>query len=75
MVRMLTRNFMKTSQDENYYKLIDIGSCSVHRVHGTFRAGAEQYEWELKKFLKGAFTILQLFEKTVKVLLALPRIL
>ena len=60
MVRMSTRNFMTTSQkfgDENYHKLIDIGSCSLHIVHGAFRAGAEQSECELKKFLKEAFTV------------------
>ena len=60
MVRMLTRNFMTTSRkfgDENYHKVIDIGSCSLHIVHGAFRAGAEQSEWELKKFLKEAFTV------------------
>ena len=43
--------------DENYRKLIDIGSCSLHIVHGVFRAGAEQSEWELKKFLKGEFSV------------------
>ena len=60
MVRMSTRNFMTTSQkfgDENYHKLIDIGSCSLHIVHSAFRAGAEQSGWELKNFLRGAFTV------------------
>ena len=36
---------------------IDIGSCSLQIVHDAFRAGAEQSELELKKFLKRAFTV------------------
>ena len=71
-------DFSRKFGDENYQKLIHIGSYSLHIVDGAFRAGDEQSEWELKKFLKGAFTvftILQLVEKTMKVLLALPPIL
>ena len=65
--------------DQNYHKLTDIGSCSLHKVHGPFRAGAKQSQWELKTFLKGLFTVfhamLQLVEKTMKMLPALLRIL
>ena len=43
---------------ENYHSLVDIGSCSLHIVHGAFRTGAEKSEWSLKKLLKGAYTIL-----------------
>ena len=50
-------DFSRKFGDENYHKLIGIGSCSLHIVHGAFRAGAEQSEWELKKFLKEAFTV------------------
>ena len=50
-------DFSRKFGDENYHKLIDIDSCSLHTVRGAFRAGAEQSEWELKKFLKGAFTV------------------
>ena len=43
--------------DENYHKFIDISSCSLHIVHDAFRAVAEHFERELKKFLKGAFPV------------------
>ena len=52
-------DFSRKFGDENYHKLIDIGGCSLLIVHGAFRAGAEQSEWELKKFLEGAFTVSQ----------------
>ena len=50
-------DFSRKFGDENYHRLIDIGSCSLHIVHGALRAGVEQSQWELKKFLKGAFTV------------------
>ena len=71
-------DFSRKFGDENYYKLIDIGSCCLHIVHGAFRAGAEQSEWELNLELKGhslCFTIFQPIEKTMKVLLVLPHVL
>ena len=34
---------------ENGYKnLIEIGSCSLHTVHGVFQIGATKTGWELK---------------------------
>ena len=40
------------------HSLIDIGSCSLHIVHGSFKLGAEKTGWNLKAFLKGLFQIL-----------------
>ena len=50
-------NFSRKFGDEICHKLIDIGSWSLQIIHGAFGAGTEQSEWQLKKFLKGAFTV------------------
>ena len=45
-------------QENMVYLLIDIGSCSLHIVHGSFKTGAEKTGWNLKALLKGLFQIL-----------------
>ena len=45
-------------QENMVHSLIDIDSCSLHIVHGSFRAGAEKTGWNLKALLKGSFQIL-----------------
>ena len=39
-------------------KLINIGSCSLHIIHGAFQTGAEKSSWNLKKTLRGIWQIL-----------------
>ena len=41
------------------HSLIDIGSCSLHIVHGSFKLGAEKTGWNLKALLQGLFQILR----------------
>ena len=38
--------------------LIDIGTCSLHTVHGAFATGAKMSGWDLKKVLKGCYILL-----------------
>ena len=38
--------------------LIDIGSCNLHVIHGSFKTGSESSVWNLHKILEGAFTLL-----------------
>ena len=40
------------------HSLIDIGSCSLHIVYGSFQTGAEKTGWNLKTLLEGSFQIL-----------------
>ena len=35
--------------------LIDIGSCSLHIIHGAFKTGSEATNWKLDKVLKGVY--------------------
>ena len=44
--------------ENEQHQLIDIGSYGVHIIDGAFKTGAECINWELKKALKGAFTLL-----------------
>ena len=39
-------------------KLIEIGSCSLHIIHDAFKTGVNSTDWEIKKTLKGSFTLL-----------------
>ena len=39
-------------------QLINIGSCGLHVIHGSFKTGAEKTDWNLKKIMKAAHTIL-----------------
>ena len=52
------KEFAANFKDGNFHSLVDIGSYSLHVVHGAFKTGAEKLEWGLKKFLKAAYTIL-----------------
>ena len=43
---------------ENGHKnLVEIGSCSLHVVHGAFQTSALKTGWELKKVLKAMYNI------------------
>ena len=43
---------------ENEYKnLIEIGSCSLHTVHGAFQTDVTKTGWELNKVLKAMYTV------------------
>ena len=45
-------------QENMVQSVIDISSCSLHIVHGSFKTSAEKTGWNLKAFLKGLFQIL-----------------
>ena len=40
------------------HKLVDIGTCSLHVVHGGFKTGEMKSEFGVSKVLKGAFQLL-----------------
>ena len=52
------QEFYRKRKDEKYHSLIDIGSCSLHIIHGSLKTGAEKSNWDIKKLLKGAYTML-----------------
>ena len=42
---------------KDYPNNIDIGSCGLHLVHGTFRSGIEATNWDLKNIMKAIWKI------------------
>ena len=53
------QEFCRKCKDEIYRSpLTDIGSCSLHIIHGSLKTGAEKSNWGIKKLLKGAYTLL-----------------
>ena len=43
--------------EKEYPKTIDIGSCSLHVLHGAFKSGVESTDWSLNKILKAMWRI------------------
>jgi len=52
------REFSSQFKENNNHSLVDIGSCCLHVINGSFARGAEKSEWSLKKLLKGAYHLL-----------------
>ena len=48
----------KNRDANEQHKLIFIGTCGLHVIHGAFKTGAESADWKMKKILKAAFQIL-----------------
>lgn len=47
--------------DESSNKLIDIGSCSLHIVHGAYKYAHNKSEWKLHIFLRTAYNLFKNF--------------
>ena len=51
------KGVVKEREECKIPSLIDIGSCSLHVIHGAFRLGAEKSGWKVKKTLRGLWQI------------------
>ena len=47
-------NFFKLG----FLHLLDIGTCGLHSLRGSFKMGIEKSEWEMKYLMKVSFNIL-----------------
>ena len=45
----------------NTWLTINIGSCSLHIIHGTFQTGGKKMGWQINKFMKA---MLKIFDKS-----------
>ena len=45
-------------KDKGLPQVLDIGSCGLHTLHGSFKMGIEKSEWEMKSLMKASFNIL-----------------
>ena len=52
------RDVQSNREEFELPKLIDIGSCSLHIIHGAFKTGVESTDWVIKKTFKGCFTLI-----------------
>ena len=52
------RDVQSSCEELELPKLIDIGSCSLHTIHGAFKTWVESTDWEIKKTFKSCFTLL-----------------
>ena len=48
----------KHRKDNEMPQLINTGSCSLHVIHGAFKAAIESTTWNIKGTLKGCWQIL-----------------
>ena len=44
-------------KDKGLPHLLDIGTCGLHSLHGSFKTGIEKSEWEMKSLMKASFNI------------------
>ena len=52
------KEFSKLRADDSVHSLADIGTCSLHSVHGSTKTEEFASKWGLKKIMKSAYTIL-----------------
>ena len=52
------KEFSALYKENNFHSLVNIGTCSLHTVHGSFRSGVAATGWGIKKVLKGAYYVL-----------------
>ena len=48
------KEFLRLYKEEHCHCSIDIGTCSLHIVHNSFRTGVEAIWWNIKKVLNAA---------------------
>ena len=54
----LHRVIQDDRKDKGLPHLLDIGTCVLHALHGSFKMGIEKSEWEVKSLMKASFNIL-----------------
>ena len=45
------------NENDDYPDLIDIGSCSLHVVHGAFRTGVQKTKWGIDSILQAVYNL------------------
>ena len=48
----LLKTLSKERDNQQLPKLVNIGSCNLHVLHGAFQKGAETTGWKMKRLLK-----------------------
>ena len=60
-------NEFKIKQEENaFHSITDIGTCSLHIVHGPVKTNFDKFNMKIKEALKGGFQIFMIFLQGLK---------
>ena len=43
--------------EDDHNKMLNIGSCTQHVIHGAFQTGSSKTEWQLDKIMKAMFSL------------------
>ena len=52
------QELVKYREEIELQRMIDIGSCGLHIVHGAFQTGVKKTDWTMKETLKGSHKVL-----------------
>ena len=55
---LLDEKIAAKREEMNLSKLVHIGSCSFHNIHGDFKTGVTEKGWNTKVLLKRKYTLL-----------------
>ena len=66
--RKLFELIQKDREEKEQKKLLDIGSCSWHIIHGAFKSGAEKNGWGIKSIFKAAYKFYMTLQREGKIL-------
>ena len=55
------RKLDDTLVEDGHNKMLNIGSCAQHVIHGAFQIGSSKTEWQLNKIMKVMFSLFQDF--------------
>ena len=47
----------KQHEQQELPKLLNIGSCNLHVIHGAFKSGFQSAEWNIGKLMKASFNL------------------
>ena len=50
----------KSAKDPLSPKLLELGSCSLHILHGAYKTAQEATDWNVKSLLKAAFKLFEI---------------
>ena len=55
------RKLDDTLVEDGHNKMLNIGSCAQHVIHGAFQIGSSKTEWQLNKIMKVMFSLFKDF--------------
>ena len=56
------KKYASMQEEKELDLLIDLGTCGLHVVHSSMKAGAKASEWELQKLLKAMWQFIQIVQ-------------